>query len=138
MNERTQHFHIRTNIHNNKYSNLIFIKLFVSLKALSLNSPSFVEYLNAEKKKRSLEKYCLHGINENLTCQLHTHWVEVVKNLMHTYQFIIQFIVAAWWRKECVSIRDEQVENIYNLKRTIFPSWYWTIFDLPVYKQNKV
>jgi hypothetical protein len=48
---------------------------------------------------------------------------------MHTYQFIIQLIVAAWWRKECVSICDEQVEYIYNLKRTIFPSWYWTIFD---------
>jgi len=63
VNERTQYFHISTNIHNNKYSNLIFIKLFVSLKALSLNSPSFVEYLNAEKKKRSLEKYCLYGIN---------------------------------------------------------------------------
>ena len=56
---------------------------------------------------------------------------------MHTNQFIIQFIVAAWWRKECVSICDEQVENIYNLKRTIFPSWYWTIFDLLLYKQNK-
>jgi len=63
VNERTQHFHIRTNIYNNKYSNLIFIKLFVSLRALSLNSPSFVEYLNAEKKKRSLEKYRLYGIN---------------------------------------------------------------------------
>jgi hypothetical protein len=38
------------------YAHLIFIKLFVSLKALSLNSPSFVEYLKAEMKKYRLQR----------------------------------------------------------------------------------
>jgi hypothetical protein len=57
VNEWNQHYRVRTSIHINIYSHLILIKLFVSLKALSLNSPSFVEYLKAGKKMYNLEKY---------------------------------------------------------------------------------
>jgi len=108
VKERTQHFHIRTNIHNNKYSNLIFIKLFVSLKALSLNSPSFVEYLNAAKKKHNLEKYYLYGINNwefNMSatyplsrgCQKLDAYVSVHNTIHHSCLVKEGMCLHTWW-----------------------------------------
>ena len=45
-----------------------------------------------------------------------THGVEVSEGLMHADDLIVQLIIAVWVGQECVTIRDEQVEHIDNLK----------------------
>jgi hypothetical protein len=46
--------------------------------------------------------------------------MEVVENLMHSDHFIVQFIVTCRRGKECVSISDEQIENVDHLLKNIF------------------
>jgi len=46
--------------------------------------------------------------------------MEVVENLMHSDHFIVQFIVTCRRGKECVSISDEQIENVDHLLQNIF------------------
>jgi hypothetical protein len=41
--------------------------------------------------------------------------MKVVENLMHSDHFIVQFIVTSRRGKECISIGDEQIENVDHL-----------------------
>jgi hypothetical protein len=46
--------------------------------------------------------------------------MKVIENLMHSDHFIVQFIVTCRRGKECVSIGDEQIENVDHLLQNIF------------------
>lgn len=45
-----------------------------------------------------------------------TCWVDVVKDLMHPDQLVVELVVTAWRGKERVAVCDEKVEYIHNLK----------------------
>lgn len=47
-----------------------------------------------------------------------THTVEVVEDLMHSYYFIVELIVAVGGRQERVPIGYKHVEQIHNLHET--------------------
>lgn len=46
----------------------------------------------------------------------HTHTVEVVEDLMHSYNFIIKLVIAVGGGQECVAVRYEHVEEIHYLQ----------------------
>lgn len=41
--------------------------------------------------------------------------MDVFKDLLHANQFIVEFVIGAGVGEEGVSIRDEQVEDLYHL-----------------------
>lgn len=47
----------------------------------------------------------------------HTHTVEVVKDLVHSYDFIVQLVVAVGCGKKRVAVCYEHVEQVHYLVR---------------------
>lgn len=48
---------------------------------------------------------------------LRTHAVEVVEDLMHSHDFVVQLVVAVGGGQECVAVSYEHVEQVYYLDK---------------------
>jgi len=49
----------------------------------------------------------------------HTHGVEVIEDLVHADNLVIQLIVTVGVREEGIPICDEQIEDIYDLEQIL-------------------
>lgn len=66
-----------------------------------------------------------------------THTVEVVKDLVHSDNFVIQFVVAVGCGQECVSVGYEHVEQVYHLeKETRFREITYEAHKIRICKKN--
>ena len=45
-----------------------------------------------------------------------THRINVIKYLMNSYNFVVQFIITCGAWKECITIGDEEIEDTHDLK----------------------
>ena len=52
-----------------------------------------------------------------------THGIQIVEDLVHSDDFIIEFVVTVRIWKKCVAIRNEQIEDVYDLNKHIIRHW---------------
>lgn len=50
------------------------------------------------------------------TCVWPTHCMHIFKDLLHSDQLVVEFVIGAGVRKERVPVSDEQVEDLHHLK----------------------